>query len=99
MPEVSLERMALIQSIIKKEEHYREGNRRRANKYYHKHFKINENMNEEEIKNVKKNIEEKRKKEQDKYMNNREFYIKRQQQYRKNKEERLRREAEENNKA
>ena len=97
MPVISTERMAQIQALIQKEEKYREGNRRRANKYYHKHFKINENMEEEEVEIVTKNIKEKKQKEHDKYMNNKEFYINRQKQYRINKLERLKRESEQNN--
>ena len=97
MPVISTERMARIQALIQKEEKYREGNRRRANKYYHKHFKIHENMEEEEVEIVKKNIKEKKEKEHNKYMNNKEFYINRQKQYRINKLERLKRESDQNN--
>ncbi len=96
---VSAEDIEKFNALLQKEKEFKENSRKRANKYYHKHFKLNDNMGEEEKEIVKKNIADRQKKLSEKYRNNREFFISRQKQYRKNKLERLKREAEEENTA
>lgn len=86
---LSVEEINKFNTLLKKEEEFKQANRRRATKYYHKHFKLNDNMSEEERQIVSENIKERQKKFSDKYLNNRQFYIARQKQYRKNKLEKL----------
>ena len=90
----STEDVEKFNMLLKKEQEFKESSRKRATKYYHKHFKLNDNMGEEEKEIVKKNIAEKKKKLSEDYFNNKEFYVARQKRYRQNKLERLKREQE-----
>ena len=92
----STEEVEKFNMLLKKEQEFKEASRKRATKYYHKHFKLNDNMAEEEIEIVKKNIEKRQKKLSADYFNNKDIYIARQKRYRQNKLERLKREQEAN---
>lgn len=83
--EVSQEDMAKYQLLLKKEIEFKEGNRRRASKYYQKTYKIKDSNTEEEKERIKKNKERRSLMDKEKYANNKEFYKAKQREYRDNK--------------
>ena len=83
--EVSQEDMAKYQQLLQQEIEFKEGNRRRATKYYNKHYKINDNNTEQEKEKIKKNKQRRSLIDKEKYANNKDFYKAKQRQYRDNK--------------
>jgi len=83
--ELSQEDMAKYQLLLQEEINFKEGNRRRATKYYNKHYKISEHNTEEEKEIIRKNKERRRIIDKEKYASNKDFYKAKQKQYRENK--------------